>query len=76
MSKKNDDEIHVIMAMQLVNEAYFKLNKHMIANRPISIDIFLMDVVTRGINDILTNQKKTSLPVEEATRLHNILQEM
>lgn len=71
-----NDIMHAHMAMQLVVEAYDKLYKHM---RPIkghiSRDLFLMDVVTRGLNDILTNHNP-SFPVDEAIRLHNILQEM
>ena len=72
---KNNNTIQAVMAMQLVSEAYDKLHKHMRTNRSISYEIFLMDVVTRGLNDILTTHKP-SFPVDEAIRLHNILQEM
>ena len=70
-----NDTIHAVIAMQLVNEAYNKLHKYIKTNRNITYEIFLMDVVTRGLNDILTN-RKPSVPVDEAIRLHNILQEM
>lgn len=73
---KNDNTIHSVMAMQLAIEAYNKLYKNMRAiNGHISLDIFIMDVVTRGLNDILTTNKP-SFPVDEAVRLHNKLQNM
>ena len=73
---KNNDTMHAHMAMLLVIEAYDKLYKHM---RPItghiSRDLFLLDVVTRGLNDILTTHKP-SYPVDEALELHETIENM
>ena len=73
---KNNDTIHSHMAMQLVVEAYHKTYKHMMMiNGHISCDLFLLAVVTRGLNDILTNNKP-SFPVEEAIELHEKIENM